>query len=175
MERKKWIIPAILTLMLAGGSLSGCITTQNGEQGIEALEGMSELEYSKLRLYIQLGVKVGGNLLLQEGAVTEEELDLAASALELVRDQSIITGTQGVIGPALEGVGLTSSEIHDLLSILELELASRGALSWINPETGMIELSPRTQEILTAVANSLRAATLVSGEEMRMYNELQAE
>jgi hypothetical protein len=175
MERKKWIVPAILTLILAGSSISGCVSTENGEQGIEALEGMSELEYSKWKLYIQLGVKVGGNLLLEEGAVTEEELDLAASALELVRDQSIITGTQGVIGPALEDVGLTSSEIHDLLSILELELASRGALSWINPETGLIKFSPRTQELLTAVADSLRAATLVSGEELRMYDELQAE
>ena len=175
MERKKWIIPALLTLMLTGGSLGGCITTQDGEKGIEALEGMSELEYSKWTLYMSLTVKIGGNLLLNEGAVTEEELDLAATVLEVVRDQNAVVDTGTIFGPALEEVGLTKAEIQDLLMIVELELRSRGALDWTNPDTNMLELSPRTKELLTTIADSLRAATVISGEEMRTYDGLQAE
>ena len=32
MEKKKWIAPAVLALVLAGGAISGCVATDNGEQ-----------------------------------------------------------------------------------------------------------------------------------------------
>jgi len=175
MERKKWIAPTILVLALAGGALSGCVLTGDGEQGVEFIEGMTDLEFSKWKIYIQLGVKVGANRMLEEGTVTEEELDIAAAALEAVRDEPIIPGAASLIMPALAEAGLTNDEVQLLLLIVEQELLSRGALEWVDPETGVISLSPRTKELLTVVADSLRAAELLTDEEFEQGLVLEAE
>lgn len=175
MERKNWIAPAILVLALAGGAISGCMSTGDGEQGIEALESMSDLEYSKWKLYLTLGTKIGANRLLSEGVVTEEELDIAATALETVRDQSVVPGATSIITPALEEAGLTNDAVQLLLLIVEQELMSRGALEWLDPETGLIALSPRTKDLLTTIADALRSATLVTGEEIQQGMQLESE
>lgn len=166
MKRKKWIAPAVLVLALAGGAISGCMTTSDGEQGIEALEGMTDLEFNKWKLYITLGTKIGANRLLAEEAVTAEELEIAATALETVCDQSVVPGATQIITPALEEAGLTNDEVQLLLLIVEQELLSRGALEWIDPETGLVALSPRTKELLTAVSDSLRSAAALSEQEV---------
>ena len=174
MRKKKWIAPLILALALAGGSISGCVTTDSGEQGIEALEGMSEYQYGKWKLYIQLGVKIGANELLEDEIVTEEELDLAASALEMIMSQPVTVGATTLVGPALEEVGLNSDEIELLLLIVEQELLSRGAMDWMS-SNGTVALSPRTVEILTLVADALRAASVITEEEMQQGMMLQEE
>lgn len=174
MERKKWITPLILAIALGGVAISGCVTTPNGEQSIEVLEGMSEYQYGKWKLYIQLGVKIGANELLEDEVVTEEELDLAASALEMIRDQPVTSGATSIVGPALTEVGLNSDEIELLLLILEQELLSRGAMDWVGSD-GAVALSPRTVEILTLVADALRAATVVTEEEMQTGMTLREE
>lgn len=174
MKRKSWITPVLLVLALAGG-VSGCASTgESGEQGVEALEGMTDLEFSKWKLYVTLGTKIGANRLLAEEVVSEAELSLAATVLETVRDQSVVPGSTALITPALVEAGLTGEEVQLLLLIVEQELLARGALEWLDPETGLVALSPRTKELLTAVADSLRSATLLSGEEMQQGKELEA-
>ena len=59
--------------------------------------------------------------------------------------------------------------------IVEQELISRGALDWINPETGLIEWSPRTKEMLTIVANALRSAATVTNDEVEQGKQLEAQ
>lgn len=167
MKRKKIIAPVILMLALFGGAISGCVATQDGEQGVEALESMTDLEFNKWKLYVTLGTKIGANRLLAEDVTTETELNLAATALETVRDQSVVPGATSLIVPALQEAGLTNDEVQLLLLIVEQELLQRGALDWIDPNTGVVALSPRTKELLTAVADSLRAATNISEKEMQ--------
>lgn len=176
MDRKKWLAPTVLVLALAGGAISGCIATgPDGEQTIEALEGMSELQFNKWQLYIQLGVKIGANRLLAEDMTTEEELDMVASVLETVRDQAVVPGSTGIIMPALENSGLTNDEVQLLLLIVEEELMQRGALDWIDPTTGSVAFSPRTKTLLTSVADSLREASLLNESELRQGMMLQEE
>jgi hypothetical protein len=174
MERKHWIGPAILALALMGGAISGCVSTGDGH-GVQAIEQMSELDFSKWKLYLTLGTKIGANRLLAEGAVTAEELEIAATALETLRDQTVVPGATSLIQPALREAGLTNDEVELLLLIVEQELLSRGALEWVNPETGLFELSPRTKDLLTVVAGALRSATSVTSEEVESGQQLEAE
>ena len=171
---KKWITPLALVAVLGAASLSGCVSTDGGK-GVQALEQMSELDYNKWKLYIQLGVKIGANRLLEEGTVTAGQLEIAATALETVRDQTGIPGTKSFVKDALADAGLNNDEIELLLVIVEQELIARGALDWINPETGVIEWSPRTKDLLTLVAGSLRSAATVTEQEKSQGTQLEAE
>lgn len=173
MDIKKWITPLALIAVMGAASISGCAT--DGPKGIQALEQMSELDFNKWKLYIQLGVKIGANRLLAEGTVTTQDLEIAAGAIETVRDQTGVPGTKSFIQVALKDSGLTNDEVELLLVIVEQELLARGALDWINPETGVIEWSPRTKDILTLVADSLRSATIVTEQEVRQGDSLEAE
>ena len=174
-KNKKWIGPMIIALALAGGGISGCLTTGDGSQGIEVIEGMTDAQFTNWKLYIQLGIKVGTNRMVQEGMVTQEDLNLAALTLEAVRDQPITPGATAIIAPALEEAGLTGPEVELLVAILEQELLSRGALDWIDPETGLIAFSPRTKELLTAVAAGLRSTDELTDSELEEGKALEAE
>jgi len=174
MEKKKWIAIGVLGLALGVGAVTGCVTTGDG-QGIKALEEMSDLEYARWQLYITLGVKIAANRALTEDLVSASELNTAATALEILRDQTVVSGATSLILPALESAGLTSEEVQLLLLIVEQELLSRGALEWLDPETGIVALSPRTKEMLTRVADALRSATVVSAEEVIEGEALEVE
>lgn len=174
MDMKKWIVPLALIAVLGTACLSGCASTDGGK-GVQALEQMSELDYNKWKLYIQLGVKIGANRLLAEGSVTAQDLEIAATALETVRDQTGVPGTKSFIQDALKDAGLTNDEVELLLVIVEQELLARGALDWLNPETGVIEWSPRTKDLFTLVAGSLRSAAIVTEQEVRQGTSLEAE
>jgi hypothetical protein len=175
MERKnkRLLLATMALLVLAGGTISGsgCSAVgPNGQQGVETLEQMTDTEFARWKLYITLGVKIGANRLLAEDIVTEEELDLAASVLESVRDQSITPGATALIGPALEDSGLSNDEIQILLMGVEDALRSQGAFDWLDPETGIVALSPRSKELLTGVIESLRAAERLTEDEVQQYN-----
>lgn len=171
----KKFVPILLMLALFSGAISGCMSTSDGEQGIEALEAMTDVEYNKWKLYLQLGTKIGANRLLASETVTEGELELVATTLETVRDQSIVPGTTSILTSALDDAGLTNDEVALLVLIVEQELLTRGALEWIDPETGLVALSPRTKDLLTTIADAFRSATLVSDEEAQRGLELEAE
>ena len=159
--KKVLLISAICaTLMLASLSCK----TSDGQGGLQTIEQMAETDFNQWKLYIQLGVKIGANRLLQEEVVSREELATAATAIEAVRDQAIIPGATSFIIPALEKAGLTNDEIVLLLLVVEEELKERGALAWIDPLTGTIALSPRTKDLLTIVANALRPTVVFASE-----------
>ena len=168
MIMNKFILPIFLALPLLAIS---CTSTGS----ITPIEEMTENDYAKWRLYLQLGVKIGANRLLQEEIATEEEMTLAANALEALRDQSIASGATSLIEPALRNAGLNNDEVVFILLVVEQELLSRGALEWINQSTGMLELSPRTKELLTVVAEALRSAIIVTPAEASQANQMNAD
>lgn len=152
--KKTIIFPVIFILGLMIGGVA-CTTTPEGK-GLKAIEQMSDAEYSKWKIYIELIVKVGINKLVDQHVVTTEDLVKVANVIESIEISDIQTGAKSLIKPALEKAGLKNDEIELILLVAEQELISHGALSWTNPETGMIELSPRTKEILAIIVNVLR-------------------
>jgi hypothetical protein len=74
----------------------------------------------------------------------------------------------------VEDAGLTNDELMLLLLLVEQELIERGALEWFDAE-GQIDLSPRTEELLTIVANALRGSTEVTTDEVEQGDALEAE
>lgn len=163
----------MLCLCLAGGFVasSGCTTTN----GVKPLEEMTELEYSKWKLYIQLGVKIGANRLLQEGIVTQDQLGVAAAAIDGIQGEPVAGGVKSLIVPALRKAGFANDEVEFILLVAEQELLARGALDWLNPETNVLELSPRTKEVLAIVANALRTAGVVTPAEQNQASEMKAD
>lgn len=182
MTRKNWIMPAVLVAALGIGvattALSGCASTGGG-QGIVLLENMSEPQFNKWRLYIGLSTKVIASRLVDERLVSQEELALAARALELVRDGSVPPdlSTSSLLRPALEQVGLKDSEIELALLVIEQEILQRGVVPFLDPATGLYTLSPRTKTILGEMINSLNAAAVspATSAESEQVVELQSE
>lgn len=169
----------LVVLLLCGAAAIGtqaCVTTGDG-QGVEALEAMSETEFAKWKLYIQLGVKIGANRLLEEGVVSADELEIAATAIETVRDQNLQPGATSFIQDALKDNGLTNDEVEFVLLVVEQEILARSGLEF-NPDTGLVTLTLRTKDVLTVVAEALRSATLVTDEEqeagLRLEREFQS-
>ena len=163
MERKNLVALALVGLLMIP-AMSGCITTDNGA-GVQAIEDMSELEFNKWNLYVTLGVKIAANRSLQEGLVTQEELNLAALGLELIGNQPVLDGTTSLIQSSLEDVGLNNDEIMLILLIAEQEILQRGGGDYIDPVTGQLAVSPRTEILLDNIAQALRDAAFISDEE----------
>lgn len=159
---KKMIMMLVFTGVLFVGGVS-CTTT--GGNGLKPLEEMTELEFSKWKLYVQLGVKIGASRLLQEGVVTQEQLGIAAAAIDGIKGQPVAGGMKSLIVPALRKAGFANDEVEFILLVAEQELLARGAFDWINPVTNVFELSPRTIEMLTIIADALRTASIVTPEE----------
>jgi len=155
------LIAGLLSLFIVTASTSGCVSTSDGK-AIVGIEEMSDLEYNKWRLYLQLGVKIGASRLAQEGMVDQAELDLAAGILDALREQNIVTGGESFIQLALVDAGFTNDEVAFLLLVVEQEIIARTSF---DPTTGMVVLSERTKELLQIVANSLRQSTMTSSEE----------
>jgi hypothetical protein len=163
----------MLSLCLVGGFVAstGCTSTN----GVKPLEEMTELEYSKWKLYIQLGVKIGANRLLEENLVSQNELTVAAGAIDALQDQPILGGATSLIIPALRNAGFNNDEVEFILLVAEQELLARCALEWLNPETHVFELSPRTKEVLDIIANALRSAGTVTPTEQSQASEMRAD
>lgn len=173
---KKFFVGSFAALMLCLALSSGfaaCSTT--GGNGVKPLEQMTELEYSKWKLYIQLGVKIGANRLLQEGVVTHDQLGIAAAAIDGIKGEPVADGAKSLIVPALRKAGFSNDEVEFILLIAEQELLARGALDWLNPQTNVFELSPRTKEVLTLVADALRTAGVVTPTEKAQAAEMKAD
>jgi len=139
----------MVSILLFGGV--ACSTT-----GIPTLEQMSEADYSQWKLYIQLGVKIGTERLVQDHKVTQDELNVAAAAIDAIKGQSVLDNATSLITPALEKAGFHNDEVKLLLLVAENELISHGALHWMNPQTNVLELSPRTKEVLSIISSTLR-------------------
>lgn len=178
MEKKQLITPAILAVMLLGGaSISGCVTTDEG-QGIESIEAMSEADYQRFMLYLELGVKIAANRALEDGLVTEQELRDTSDALLLITHADALpaAGT-GVFATALKEMGVSNDEVLLILDIVKLELQQRGGMDFIDPVTGEIDLTPRTESLLLMLAETLVEVTLEepTAEEVEQGKMLQQE
>lgn len=147
--------------LFCGTVNTSCVSSGNG-QGIESLEEMTDVEFGQWKTYIRLGTKIGANRLLEENLVSRKTLDVMASTLETIRDTQVDPGLPNFLSEAVKNAllkeGLTNDEAELLILIVEQELQSRGAFKWLNPTTGVVELSPRTKELLTAVVDALRTA-----------------
>lgn len=175
----KWKAIATLGIVgvLAVGAISGAgCTTLGGGQGVEALEQMSQLEYDNWKLYISLGVKIGARRLLDEGIVSASDLATAASVVENVSTKPILPGATSLLEGPLTEAGFTNDEAKLVLLIVERELLSRNGLTGVlDPETGLVNLAPRTKEVLQLVATSLRGATEVTPAEFERAAEMNAD
>jgi len=168
--RKVLMIAMVGVLAAMPMTLAGCASTSSGEQGIESLENMTELDYNRWKLYIQLGVKIGANRLIEEGVLSDTELELMAGVIETVATKPVTVGATSIIKTALEDAlaeaGLTNDEAVFVLLIAEQELMARGALDGVlDPTTGVVNLSPRTKDMLQVIADALRSAGIVTSEE----------
>jgi len=173
MEKKMIAMLVLVGALLVGSSIA-CISSGNGS-GVKPLEQMTELEYSKWKLYIQLGVKISANRLLEEGVVTHDQLNIAAGVIDGIKGEPVTGGAKSLIVPALRKAGFHNDEIEFILVVAEQELIARGALDWLNPETNIIELSPRSKEMLTVVADALRTAGVVTEQEKAQSSQMKAD
>lgn len=180
--KKTWIFPTVLVaalgISLATASLSGCVSTGDG-QGVVMLEEMTQPQFNKWRLYIGLSTKVIASRLVSEGLVTPEELAKAAEALTIVRDGLATPegSATSLLLPALEKVGLKGSEIELALLVIEQEILQRGVIPFLDPVTGTYTFSPRTKDLLDSMINSLNAAATspVTPGEGEQASKLQSE
>ena len=155
---KKILLTSILAL--AGLFVApSCLTPS--EDGTTALDEMSELEYVRLSQYISLGTEIGVSRLLSFDQTSAGELGLVADALEGLVGRSLLELSSGWLTDAVsEKVMLTSDELLLLLMIVEQEVLVRGGGTYIDPETGELRLTKRTEGLLLVVASVLRAASM---------------
>jgi hypothetical protein len=162
--------------VLAIGSISGGCLTSGGGHGVEALEQMSPAEFENWKLFITLGVKVGARRLLDEGVVSLTDLETAAEVFDGVATSEILPGATSILEGPLEEAGFTNDEAKLVLLIVERELLSRGGLNGVlDPETGLLHLAPRTQEVLKLTATSLRSVTTITPDEFRQAEQMHAD
>lgn len=135
--------------------LPACSTLADGTHGVKPLELMTDMEFNKWKLYIELTTRVGATRLMEQGAISPAELTMAANAIDNIKNQPVDAAAGALIVPALQNAGFTNDEAMLVLLIVEQELLARGALRWINPDTGQLDLSPRTEEVLHVVATAL--------------------
>lgn len=163
-----------LLAMAMIGTLFTIVPSCVSNGSIRPLEEMTDLEFNRWKLYIQLGVKVGANRLLQEGIVTTDQLSVVAGIVESVKSGPVVAGASSLIVPALHKAGFNNDEVELVLLIAEQELLARGAFDWLNPATGTLELSPRTKEVLDLIADSLRTAGTVTPQEQTQASQMNA-
>jgi hypothetical protein len=171
MKLKVWWLSLLMATIPVAMTATSCTSTSGGQQGVESIEDLSEEEYQRWKLYIDLGVKVGARRLLTEGAVTKKELKTAATAIRAVANGPVQAGTESILRSALEDAGFTNEEAMLIILIAENELKSRGALEGVLNGEGLVTLSPRTKEILNVIADSLEAAR-VTPTEQQIFEEL---
>src|SRR5690348_7731283 len=101
---------ALMMCLCLFGSFVACSTT--GGNSVKPLEQLTELEYSKWKLYIQLGVKIGAHRLLQEGVVNTDQLNVAAGVIDGIQGEPITGGAKSFIIPALHKAGFNNDEVE---------------------------------------------------------------
>jgi hypothetical protein len=159
-----------LYLLLPLMFLPSCIGTP---VALPAIEDMTDSQFADLKLTVQLLAKIGAHRLLVEGVTTPAELQQYASVIEEVRDAEVQLEAQALLKDAADLAGLTNDEVTLILVLIENKLLKHsGLVAWLNSETGLYEWSPRSQELLTTVADALKTATNVTPEEASKATEM---
>lgn len=153
MKKKIWASLLLVCGLMAAPNLSGCVSTQDGQQGVEFIENMDDVSFDRWQLYVSLTVKIGANRLLEEGIVTADELLLAADVMEAAQAANVPVGAVSLLEPLFIEVGLNNDEMLLVLLIVEQELLSHG----VSLDTN---LSLRTKAVLQGAANAIRAVIL---------------
>lgn len=167
---RKLMIIGLIALPVVPVALSGCTTTSGGEHGLKRLEEMSESDYQRLKLYSTLGVKIAANRLVQEGVVSAEELQAAATALAAIKTTPVLGGAELFVSDLLANSGLNSTEAEALLQIVVFELRDRGVLDVLNPD-GTVQMAPRTQDFVDSLIEAVKSASVVTSEEAARFSE----
>lgn len=155
----KSVTAFVLTLgaLLGGtGLITSCSSTSQGN-GFVAVEKLSEQDFNKWKLYVELGVKIGANRLLEEGVVKKDELTKIADSIDLVLTQPATSVGELLLSKALLNSGVSSDEIKLIVLIAESEIVNRNGYVYVNTD-GIVNLTPRTRDLLMAVSHALRVA-----------------
>lgn len=158
------LVLGLVALPVTGIALSGCVAT-DGEQGLQTLEQMSEIDYRRLKLYSTLGVKIAAHRLVAEGTVSAEDLVTAADLLSSIKSTPILGGAEFLIEELLASGGLDSVEVEALVQIVVFELQARGVFDLLALD-GTIVLAPRTEDFIDSLIAAVRSAGVVSAGEL---------
>ena len=173
---KKYLTTGLLIIGMI--ATNGCLsTTEDGEQAISSVEEMSELEYTRFSQYLYLGTKIGAVRLLDSGELDAATLEVIAGILEGLADEPLLDFGSGFIVDAItEQTDLTNDELMLILLIVEQELLARGGATYLDPETGELRLTERTEELMDRVASALRSAVNgMTEEEVAEHDAFQEE
>lgn len=146
---KKLLLCTVLLMPLT----QSCIGPGNAP--VKPFEEMSQTDYDKWKLYVELGVRIAAHRTVQQGIVTTEQLNSLATSIEIVVNEPVTTFGESVLEKALQNSGLSNDEIRLVVLIAENEIMSRGGYHVIT-DGGLIKLSPRTKEILLTVVSALK-------------------
>jgi hypothetical protein len=159
---KNIAIGLLLSLVAFGGV--SCVSTGENEHGVVVIEEMSDQDFNKWKLYLQLGVKIGMNRLIVNETISVEDAELVAETLKDVATNPVIGGVENLLTEALKNNGFTNDEALLVILIVEQEILARNGFDLGIGGT----LSPRTQDLLLTISNAVRDATIVTDEELRM-------
>ena len=165
-------IKSIATLLVLGvflvvGSLevTGCMSNPDGEQGIEYIEDMTDVEFNRFMVRASLGLQLGVELYLDSNPDDLQHILDIADLLEDVATRPISDLTSDVLTDAVGESGLTETQATLAVLLLEDLLREVGGLDPVMNADGTFSLSPRTQTLLVTVATALRTGEPVSFEE----------
>jgi hypothetical protein len=145
-----------LTVAISSFTLTSCPSTGQGA-GLTAIENLSEQDFNKWKLYVQLGVKIGANRLVEENKTSQEELVKIADCLDMILSQPLSVIGQNLLQKALQDSGIKNDELALILAIAENEILARSGYVYTT-EDGLVNLTPRTRDLLLGVSNALRMA-----------------
>lgn len=172
MKKLLVILGLLLPVAILPAISGGCTTTPEGQQGIQGIEEMSDVDFNRLKLYSSLGVKIAASTLVAEGEVDPNDLDTAADVLEDIKVTPVLGSAELLIQTLLAELDtpLTDESVEALLEIAVFELQAQGILDSLNPD-GTLNLTPRTNELIDVLVDALRAAADTPVEELRAEME----
>lgn len=166
---RKFLLALSLMLPLCGG-IQSCILTPDGG-GFETIENMTEVQFNRWILGLQLTTLLSARTAINNNWTTQEDLNVAASVIDAIKDQPIILVTEQAFREYLMSIGLTNMEATAIVMLIRNELVNAGILSFMDETTGQLLLTPRTEQILTLLADALRNATVI---QQTQVNEMEA-
>lgn len=149
----KTILALALLVLAALGLLGLTACPTLGSNPLASLETMPEQDFNVLEARADLVTRVLGARLIQEGALTQAQLDDAARALKIAAGDPLALAGSNVLTEALERAGFTNQEA--LLALVLVEDFLRSKVSW-GPAGSPI--GPRARRLLETLAGSLEAA-----------------
>jgi hypothetical protein len=149
-----WLLAGVLSLgtVMMGTS---CVTLDDGNQGLESVEEMTEDEFIELKVYVQLGLSQALKAINADPADLQEAADLVRQVTTTPVDDDVTL----FITSALQEAGFQNEELMLALLLVETELLGEVFLDYVNVD-GTLKLSERSEELLLLLADELEDAAL---------------